>query len=77
MSGYGPSSSSNGNVFFVTGNADPSGTTYDSTNAINLSESVVEWSPSLGKVVSFFSPTDPGADVATLDRGDLDLVQVA
>ena len=72
MSGYGPSSGSNGDVFFATGNSDPSGTTYDSTNAINLSESVVEWSPSQGKVVSFFSPTDPGADVATLDRGDLD-----
>lgn len=72
MSGYGPSSGSNGNVFFVTGNSDPSGTTYNNKDAINLSESVVEWSPSMGKVVSFFSPTDAGADVATLDRGDLD-----
>lgn len=72
MSGYGPSSGSNGNIFFVTGNTDPSGTTYDNKEGINLSESVVEWSPSKGKVISFFSPTDPGADVATLDKGDLD-----
>jgi hypothetical protein len=72
MSGFGPSSGSTGSVFFVTGNSDPSGTTYDKKGAINLSESVVEWSPSLGKVVSYFSPTDSGADVATLDRGDLD-----
>lgn len=72
MSGFGLSAASNGHVFFVTGNTDPSGTTYDSNNAVNLSESVVEWSPTLGKVVSYFSPTDPGADVATLDRGDTD-----
>jgi hypothetical protein len=72
MSGYGPSSGSNGNVFFVTGNSDPSGTTYNNKDAINLSESVVEWSPSKGKVTSYFSPTDAGDDVATLDRGDLD-----
>jgi hypothetical protein len=72
MSGYGPSAAPNGNVFFVTGNSDPSGTTYDKTKAINLSESVVEWSPSQGKVVSYFSPTDSGSDVATLDREDLD-----
>jgi hypothetical protein len=72
MSGYGPSATPSGNVFFVTGNSDPSGTTYDRTGAINLSESVVEWSPSQGKVISYFSPTDSGADVATLDRQDLD-----
>jgi hypothetical protein len=72
MSGYGPSAAANGDVFFVTGNSDPSGTTYDKAGAINLSESVVEWSPSHGKVVSYFSPTDSGSDVATLDRGDLD-----
>ena len=72
MSGYGPSATPSGNVFFVTGNSDPSGTTYDRTGAINLSESVVEWSPSQSKVISYFSPTDSGADVATLDRQDLD-----
>jgi hypothetical protein len=72
MSGYGPSANASGNVFFVTGNSDPSGTTYDRTGAINLSESVIEWSPSQGKVISYFSPTDSGADVATLDRQDLD-----
>jgi hypothetical protein len=72
MSGYGPSSGPNGNVFFVTGNSDPSGSTYDNTGAINLSESVVEWSPASGKVVSYFSPTDTGDDVAALDRKDLD-----
>jgi outer membrane protein assembly factor BamB len=72
MSGYGPAASTDGDVFFVTGNSDPSGTTYDNKDAINLSESVVRWSPTLGKVISYFSPTDRGADVATLDRSDLD-----
>jgi len=73
MSGYGPASGGTaGNLFFVTGNADPSGTTYDSQGGINLSESVVEMSPTLSRVVSYFSPTDAGADVAALDQADRD-----
>ncbi|MGA7623587.1 MAG: hypothetical protein WCA91_08400 [Candidatus Acidiferrales bacterium] len=72
MSGYGPSSEGSGNVFFVTGNSDPSGTTYDKTNAVNLSESVIEISSTLNRIVSYFSPTDSGADVAELDQNDED-----
>jgi hypothetical protein len=73
MSGYGPASGgAAGNLFFVTGNADPSGTTYDKRGGVNLSESVVEMNPTLSKVVSYFSPTDAGADVATLDQHDRD-----
>ncbi len=72
MSGYGPSSEGSGNLFFATGNSDPSGTTYDKSNAVNLSESVIEISSTLNRIVSYFSPTDTGADVATLDRNDED-----
>jgi hypothetical protein len=74
MSGYGPSwSGDTGNIFFVTGNSDASGMTYDKTRGgVNLSESVVEWSPTLNRVASYFSPTDSGADVATLDQQDND-----
>jgi len=71
MSGYGPSSGGS-NVYFVTGNSDPSGTTYDKTNSVNLSESVIEISSTLNRIVSYFSPTDAGADVAELDQNDED-----
>jgi hypothetical protein len=72
MSGYGPASEGSGNLFFATGNSDPSGTTYDKSNAVNLSESAIEISSTLNHIVSYFSPTDTGADVATLDRNDED-----
>lgn len=72
MSGYGPSSEGSGNVYFVTGNSDPSGTTYDKTKAVNLSESVIEISSTLNQIVSYFSPTDPNANVAYLDQNDED-----
>ena len=71
MSGYGPSSGGS-NVYFVTGNSDPSGTTYDKTKTVNLSESVIEISSTLNQIVSYFSPTDAGADVAELDQNDED-----
>ena len=71
MSGYGLTAGGN-NLYFVTGNSDYSGTTYDKKGAINLSESVVVWSTTLNRVVQYFSPTDSGADVATLDRDDTD-----
>ena len=59
-------------MYFVTGNSDPSGTTYDKTNSVNLSESVIEISSTLNRIVSYFSPTDAGADVAELDQNDED-----
>ncbi|HLY58241.1 MAG TPA: hypothetical protein VKS60_21950 [Stellaceae bacterium] len=70
MSGYGPASNGTGNVFFVTGNADYSGTTYKPT--ANLAESVVEVTADLSHVASYFTPTDSGNDVATLDQNDED-----
>jgi hypothetical protein len=73
MSGNGPAADSTGSdVFFVTGNADPSGTTYDNESGINLSESVVEVPATLAGVADYFSPTDAGADVAILDEHDRD-----
>ena len=72
MSGYGPASSGNGYILFSTGNSDPSGHSYDLTNAINLSESVVEVSASLAQVKTYFTPSDPGADVVALDKTDGD-----
>ena len=45
MSGYGLASDDSGNILFVTGNSDPSGTTYDGVT--NIQESVVKLSSDL------------------------------
>jgi hypothetical protein len=66
MSGYGPAADDSGNILFVTGNSDPSGTTY--TGSTNIQESVVKLSPSLSSVVSLFTPSD----WPTLDKADTD-----
>jgi hypothetical protein len=66
MSGYGPAADSSGNVYFVTGNSDYSGTTYNGVT--NIQESVVKVSPDLTKLLSIFTPYD----VADLDEGDVD-----
>ncbi|HEY2475404.1 MAG TPA: hypothetical protein VGI19_11460 [Candidatus Cybelea sp.] len=66
MSGYGVAADRSGNVYFVTGNSDPSGTTYNSTT--NISETVAKLNPDLTQVLSFFTPSD----VASLDRNDTD-----
>jgi len=66
MSGYGLASDDSGNILFVTGNSDPSGTTYDGVS--NIQESVVKVSPDLSTVLDLFTPSN----VATLDQGDLD-----
>jgi len=70
MSGYGPAWGGGDNPHFVTGNSDFGGTAYNTSGAINLSECVVAWSTTLNRVVSNFSPTDQGADVATRDQED-------
>jgi hypothetical protein len=67
MSGAGPAADENGSLFFVTGNSDPSGTSYDPT--YNLAESVVEMSPDLSKVIGAFTPSNQ----PSLDHQDLDL----
>ncbi len=66
MSGYGVAADPAGDVYFVTGNSDYSGNTYNS--ATNLSESVVKVSSDLTQVLSFFTPSD----VSELDIGDTD-----
>lgn len=52
MSGAGPAWGGSGNLFFVTGNSDKSGTTYGNQGAVNLSESVIEITPALNKIAS-------------------------
>jgi hypothetical protein len=66
MSGYGPAADDSGNVLFVTGNSDPSGTTYDGVT--NIQESVVKVSADLTSVLDLFTPSDQNI----LDQGDLD-----
>ncbi len=66
MSGYGPVADTDGNVLFVTGNSDYSGTTYDGVT--NLQESVVKVSPNLTTVLDVFTPSNQ----AVLDEFDED-----
>jgi hypothetical protein len=66
MSGAGLAADDSGNVVFVTGNSDPSGTTYDGIS--NIQESVVKMSPDLTTVVDLFTPSDE----STLDQQDWD-----
>ncbi len=66
MSGYGISADPNGNVYFVTGNSDPAGNSYNSVT--NISESAAKMSPDLTQLLSFFTPYD----VAELEKTDDD-----
>lgn len=66
MSGYGLTSDDAGNVLFVTGNSDYSGTTYDGVS--NLQESVVKVSSDLTTVHDLFTPRNQ----ASLDQADAD-----
>lgn len=55
-----------GNILFVTGNSDYSGTTYDGIT--NIQESVVKVSPTLTTVVDLFTPSNQSA-LADFFRG--------
>ena len=66
MSGYGPATDDSGNILFVTGNSDYSGTTYDGVS--NIQESVVKVSPDLTTVLDLFTPSNQ----ASLDAWDAD-----
>jgi hypothetical protein len=66
MSGYAPAADDSGNVLVVTGNSDPSGTTYDGIT--NIQESVIKISPDLSTVLDLFTPSD----WSTLDKNDGD-----
>jgi len=66
MSGYGPAADDSGNILFVTGNSDYSGTTYDGVT--NIQESVVKVSSNLSTVLDLFTPSNQGS----LDQADAD-----
>jgi hypothetical protein len=66
MSGYGPATDDSGNILFVTGNSDYSGSTYDGVS--NIQESVVKVSPNLTTVLDLFTPSNQ----ASLDKSDAD-----
>ncbi|HYM75743.1 MAG TPA: hypothetical protein VE377_07175 [Candidatus Dormibacteraeota bacterium] len=66
MSGYGLAADDSGNILFVTGNSDYSGTTYDGVS--NIQESVVKVSSNLSTVLDLFTPKNQ----ASLDQGDID-----
>lgn len=66
MSGSGPAADASGNVYFVTGNSDPSGTTYNGTT--DIQESAVKVSSDLSEVLDLFTPSDWGV----LDMGDVE-----
>ena len=58
MSGYGLAANSTGSVYFVTGNSDYSGTTYN--RKTNIAESAAEMSGDLSTPLGLFTPTDHG-----------------
>ena len=66
MPGYGLAADDSGNIVFVTGNSDYSGTTYDGVS--NIQESVVKVSPNLTTVLDIFTPSNQ----ASLDQSDAD-----
>lgn len=66
MSGAGPAADASGNVYFVTGNSDPSGNTYDGVT--DIQESTVKVSADLTEVLDLFTPSDWGL----LDMGDVE-----
>jgi hypothetical protein len=66
MSGYGPAADDSGNILFVTGNSDYSGTTYNGVT--NIQESVVKVSANLTGVLDLFTPSNQ----SSLDQGDTD-----
>jgi hypothetical protein len=66
MSGYGISADAEGDLYFVTGNSDFSGTTY--SPPADVQESVVKVSPDLAHIRSIFTPFD----IKGLDQTDND-----
>jgi PQQ enzyme repeat len=67
MSGYGVAADPSGNIYFVTGNSDYSGNTYNGVT--NVQESVVKVSADLTQLLSIFTPSNVGQ----LDAYDADL----
>jgi outer membrane protein assembly factor BamB len=67
MSGYGVAADPSGNIYFVTGNSDYSGNTYNGVT--NVPESVVKVSADLTQLLSIFTPFNVGQ----MDQSDADL----
>ena len=69
MSGAGPAADPSGNIFFVTGNSDPSARTYSrNPTTADIQETAVKFNPLINQVISLFTPYD----VYSLDQGDVD-----
>jgi hypothetical protein len=66
MSGYGLAANSAGSIYFVTGNSDYSGDSYNKVT--NIAESAAEMSPDLSTLQSLFTPSNH----ASLDMADSD-----
>lgn len=67
MSGYGLAAQpSTGDIYFVTGNSDPSGETLNSVT--NIAESAVQMSADLSTVKGVFTPSN----AVSLEQGDVD-----
>lgn len=71
MSGAGIAADASGDLFFSTGNSDPSGTSYVAIS--NLSESVIRLSPDLTTVKDWFTPAGTSYGQPVLDQNDGDL----
>lgn len=70
MSGYGIAADAQGSIYFVTGNSDSSGQTYNQVT--NLEESVVKLSADLSTVQGYFTPSGNSVGYSQLDRADND-----
>lgn len=70
MSGAGPAASLNGDVFFVTGNSDFSGTSFNPKT--NIEESVAQFTDDLMTLEGLFTPVGRGVGWPALDKVDAD-----
>jgi hypothetical protein len=70
MSGTGLASSAAGDIYFVTGNTDGSGDSYN--HITNIAESAVQLSADLSTVKGLFTPTGGPNGHVSLDEQDLD-----
>jgi outer membrane protein assembly factor BamB len=70
MSGAGPAASIDGHVYFVTGNSDYSGGTFN--RPLNINESVVQQSDDLLEITGLFTPRGADLGASALDKVDED-----
>jgi hypothetical protein len=66
MSGYGPAADESGNLFLITGNSDPTGTSYDGIT--NFPESALKIAGDTTRVLDLFTPSN----LASLEMVDND-----